>query len=409
MPIKTARFLIGGGVFCLSLAALSLTLVQPALLKAPLQKATTTVSQGPATALDSATGRQVSGTFTQKRIVGTHVVKSGTRSEVPGNDSTALYDDYTESSFVSSDGTFTRDFGKTLQTQAFNRNTGSGRPGFRGDTVASTAHFFKLPFGTEKKSYLMWNTKAIKAYPATFVRETEIRGVRTFEFHQIVPPTDLGPLPVVKAIPGALVGDPSTPSIPANQWVEDPDQRYFVEPASGAIVSGSSRAHIYAQTVDGRKVDLLTLNGVTPSPTSQTQLVNDAQDAQASVSLLRTIPLVAAIVGLLLLGAGLVLLRRGDRQELADDEAYDLTEDAPREIDLRDQPNRVTLVSPASNGVRSWSQPQPQSQPQSQPPLRPQSPATPESTAAPDSPAQQQQTSPSQTPARPADGTRPQD
>ena len=329
MPQKLARGLIGAGVFAVSLAVLTATFVQPALLKAPTRKATTLVSVSPATALDPASGAQVPGIFTQKRIVGTHTVRQGNRTVSLGNGSTAVYDDYTESAFVSSDGSITRDLGKTLNTQAFDRSTGAGKPGFTSDTLATTAQLFKFPFGTQKKTYSLWSIKAVKAFPATYVRETKVGGVDVYEFRQIVTPTDLGPLPVVKAIPGALVGEPKTPSIPANQWVEDPEQRYFVEPASGSIVGGSSRSHIWAQTGDGRRVDILQLDNAVPDPTTQAQLIQDAQEAHASVNLLKVIPPVAGVVGLLLLVLGLLRLRLHRLPAGAEEESRQVEPEAP--------------------------------------------------------------------------------
>ena len=142
MSNKLAPALIGGGVFFLATAALTVAVVQPALLKAPIQKTTTSTSVGPAMALNPATGTQVPGIFTQKRNVGTHTVQENGKAVGLGDDSTAVYDDYVETSFVSSDGSITRDYGKTLQTQAFDRSTGAGKPGFTGDTLASTAQFW---------------------------------------------------------------------------------------------------------------------------------------------------------------------------------------------------------------------------------------------------------------------------
>ena len=349
MSNKLAPALIGGGVFFLATAALTLTVVQPALLKAPIQKTTTSTSVGPAMALDPATGTQVAGTFTQTRNVGTHTVRENGRAVGLGDDSTAVYDDYAETSFVSADGSVKRDLGKTLQTQAFDRSTGAGKPGYTSDTLATTAQFFKFPFGTEKKTYAMWNTKAAKAFPATYVRESRIGGVDVYEFKQVVTPTDLGPLPVIKAIPGAFVGEPQTPSIPANQWVEDPGYRYFVEPASGSIVGGSSQSHVWAQTADGRRVDILKLENAVPDQASQARLVKDAKEAHASVSLLKALPLLAGFLGLILLGLGLYLLRRSlaaaaDEEQRTDEERRADAEQ--RTVDVRDHEadGRVRVV-----------------------------------------------------------------
>lgn len=305
MRNTSARVLLGAGAFTLSLAGLTVAVAQPALLKAPVVNSTSTEASGPALKLDASTGEQVPGTFRQFRAVGT---KTQDGKPLGGGD-VAVYDSYSETTFTPQGGTEVP-LTKTLYTQAFDRSTGAGRPSVAGDTAGTTANVFKLPFGTEKKTYAMWDSTAKKAFPLTYVGEKTLQGLPVYEFKQVVTPTNLGPLPVVKAVPGALVGEPGTPSIPADQWVEDLDKRILVEPTTGSIVGGVSAPHIWAQTADGRKVDVLTIRAAVPTAAAQKALVASAKESKSKAQLLQRAPFVLAALGLLLLGLGAALLRR---------------------------------------------------------------------------------------------------
>jgi len=309
---KLAPLLLGGGAFLLTLALLVGLVAKPALLKAPLVNSSTTQAVSPATRLDSATGAQVQGEFQQTRSVGSHTVDRGGSKVAQGNDDTAVYDDYTSSNFVAEGGA-TSTLTKGLATTAFDRSTGAGKPGQFSDTTGTTGHVFKLPFGTEKKTYSWYDGQAKQAFPLEFVRETTVEGVAAYEFRQVVPPTDLGPLPVVGALPGSLLGEPETPSIPANQWVEDTDKRVVIEPVTGQQISGVSHTHVWAQTADGRKVDILTLENAMSTRESLLSTVASVKDSKSSAQTLGRLPWILALLGLLLLAAGLLLLRRRNR------------------------------------------------------------------------------------------------
>jgi len=325
---KLAPLLLGGGAFLLTLALLVALVAKPALLKAPLVNSSTTQATSPALRLDSTTGQQVAGEFQQTRSVGSHTVDQGGKKVAQGNGDTAVYDDYTSSNFVAAGGA-TSTLSKGLSTTAFDRSTGAGQPGRFADTTATTGNVFKLPFGTEKKTYSWYDGQAKQAFPLEFVRETQVEGVDAYEFRQVVPPTDLGPLPVVGALPGSLLGEPETPSIPANQWVEDTDKRVVIEPVTGQQIAGVSHTHIWAQTADGRKVDVLTLQNATSTPESERSTVASVKESKSKAQLLGRLPWVLGLLGLLLLLAGLLLLRRrasdrrttGDGSTVVDDDS----------------------------------------------------------------------------------------
>lgn len=309
MASKSATALVGAGVFCLALGGLTLVVAQPALLKAPTTETSIQIGTGPASKLDAGTGRQVTGTFTSRRVIGTHVENG---KKLGGSD-LSVFDSFTTNTFTSAAGV-SNVVSQSKYTQAFDRKSGSGVPTAKGDDVESTAHIFKLPFGTQKKTYQFWDSQAEKAFPLVYVGEKTVSGLKVYEFKQDVTPTDLGPVPVLKAVPGALVGHPELGSLSADQWVENLNKRVYVEPVSGRLVGGLSNPHVWAQTTDtqlpGLKLDLLTVTGAHPDATSQAELLKDAKDARSSTLLLQRAPWVLGVLGLLLLAGGVALGRR---------------------------------------------------------------------------------------------------
>ncbi|MCW2776489.1 MAG: hypothetical protein JWN17_214 [Frankiales bacterium] len=306
MRNTSARVLLGAGAFSVTLAALVAGVATPALLKAPLVNSVTTQASGPATKLDAATGAQVAGTFRQVATKGTHTVGG----KAAGDSDVAVYDSYSASSFAPAGGGPVAELTKILYTQAFDRSTGVGRPSVAGDTLGTTAHAFKLPFDVQKTTYQLWDSSAEKAFPLRYTRETTVGGLDVYAFTQDATATDLGELPVLKAVPGALVGEPQTPSIPAHEWYENLGKVVYVEPVTGSIVGGKSNPHLWAQTADGRKVDVLKAQGVGLVPASQSEVVADAKDNAKKAGLLHTAPWVLGVLGLVLLVAGFVMLRR---------------------------------------------------------------------------------------------------
>ena len=306
-----ARVALGAGAFSLTLAGLTAGVAAPALLKAPLVSSTSAEAVGPAVRIDSKTGRQQEGTFTQYRAVGTKVCQQkwcGVGSPM-GDEGTAVYEAYSESSFVPA-GTSTRvELTKTIVTQAFDRSTGEGRPEFRGDATRSEAHAFQLPFGVEKKTYQLYDALTRQAFPLTYKGEKKVAGLDVYEFQQVVPPTNTGPMPGTRAVPGVWVGEPKSAGVMANQWVEDRDKRVWVEPVTGRIVGGSSNTHVWAKTADGRTVDLLRVDGATSTKASLARAVADVRDARRSAVAVQRGPWLLGGLGLFLLGLGGRLLR----------------------------------------------------------------------------------------------------
>lgn len=287
MATKLAeRLLAGTGGLAVVIAGASVVLT-PLLLKAPLSQDSHLRATGPATFLDTATGAPVTGTFVQESTLRTHQVNG----IAAGSSTVASYDQVQTQSFVS--GARTRELPGSTLTHAFDRSTGAGRPGTQGDTVGTTAHLFKLPFGTQKRDYTIWDGTARRAVPLVYEGEKTIDGLRTYVFRRDVRATDLGVLPIFLAVPGSWVGHPEVPSIPAHEWYESTDSTLYVEPVTGSLVGGASSPHVWAQTtgrLGGLKVDLLRVDRATPVAKDAARLIADAKAARAKVVRLHQAP-----------------------------------------------------------------------------------------------------------------------
>jgi hypothetical protein len=305
---RSVKLLAGAGGIAVFLAG-STFIVEPLLLKAPLSQDSHLRASGPASFLDKLTGKPRAGTFVQDSRVRTHVL-NGRRA---GTSTVSSYDQSTVSSFVDATSGGRQQIATSTLTHAFDRTSGAGRPGMQGDTVGTTAHLLKLPFDTQKHDYEIWDETAKKAVPLRYTGEKMLDGLTTYVFSRTVPPTDLGELPVFKAVPGSFVGRPTIPSIPAHEWYENTSSTLYVEPVTGSLVGGESSPHLWAQTTSapvGLKVDLLTVDGAEPVAADAARLAHDAKGARSKVLQLRRLPYELGGLGLLLLAAAGVLAVR---------------------------------------------------------------------------------------------------
>ena len=302
MVKASTRVLAGfgaGAVFAGAAAAI----ISPLLLKTPLTESGHLRSTGRATFLDTATGKPRGGTFVQTSTISTHLI-DGRRA---GTSTVASYDQRTTNTFVGADG-ISKVLTESSETQAFDRRTGAGIPGAQADTLGTRAHLFRLPFGTNKQTYRIWDETAKRAVDLVYRGEKTIDGLRTYAFSRDVAPTDLGELPIFKALPGSWFGHPDIPGIPAHEWYENTSSTLYVEPVTGSLVGGASSPHLWAQTTGARKglrVDLLKVDRATPDAADAIRLVKDAKSARSRALMVHRAPWVLGALGLLLLPGAL--------------------------------------------------------------------------------------------------------
>ena len=274
MGNRSRAVLVGAGVFCLGVAALSRFYAYPTLSVAPSDQYTEVVAaSGPegAKILDVATISEITTDLEAVRLVKADVELSEKASD-DLNRKVVVYDmaivtdkpGYTLPADNSDSAKLPRSFslermvldaktGEAVQWKPANKADGEfmstefdddeakdynddegptdGRPEFTGHQGL----VLKFPFNTQKKEYQFWESNTRKAWPITFEKEEKIDGLNTYKFTQEVPVTKIF---TFAAFPGAKAGEPSKPSVPVDRDYKS-TRTIWVEPVTGAIIKAA--------------------------------------------------------------------------------------------------------------------------------------------------------------------------
>ena len=164
---------------------------------------------------------------------------------------------------------------------------------------------FKWPFGTEKKSYQVWDGSLGKTVTAKFVKESSVNGLKTYQFTSEVPRTQVG----TREVPASVVGEPGTGNISAQSMYQSANT-YEIEPLTGAIVTQSLKQNSTLAVDDEDRVTT-TKADLQYTPATVTANVKDFKSKASQLKLVgTTLPLVTIILGLILLALGFGLGRR---------------------------------------------------------------------------------------------------
>lgn len=190
---------------------------------------------------------------------------------------------------------------------------------------------YKFPFDVEKKSYPYFDLTARESSPIEFVEETEINGLPVYHFSQSVGPVDLSKVsdsPTNKLkLPAKVWGVPGgdLPITMTRYYTNERD--LWVEPETGVIVKGKEAMHqYYARNASKPEVNVLevTLPFNEETIEFQVQQARDGMDKLATFG--RTLPIVAGVLGVICLVAGIILGIRSGRgngkDPVRDDDTY---------------------------------------------------------------------------------------
>ncbi|WP_283138407.1 DUF3068 domain-containing protein [Rhizohabitans arisaemae] len=197
----------------------------------------------------------------------------------------------------------------TERRTAFNRFTGAAvnccGAHVGKENVAIEGQTYLFPFGTEKRTYPVFNSIAGKALDAKFVGEENLKGLDTYKFEQVIDPTAIAR----PSVPAAVFGLKTPGDISAERVYEGVNT-YWVEPVSGVIVRQEHRRDEVLGSTDGTYKVVAFEAVVDTESKSVDELIDRAQAAKSQIQLVRTtIPLIALILGILLLVAGALTLR----------------------------------------------------------------------------------------------------
>lgn len=317
---------LGLGVFLLVVAPLLKWYAAPRLLLAPLDQFSETVSEASDVtyldigALEVRTGRE----FVATRTV---------RGDVAAGDANrAVYDVFVKIIDPDKPGTGEEQLvSANTDRVAFDRATSEAisccDENLNGDPTKHEGIEYKFPFNTEQKTYQYFDTSIAAATDMEFVQESELEGLAVYEFEQTIEPTKIAELDV----PGTLVGrDEQTLTV---DRMYSNVRHVWVEPTSGVIVKGAENQ---VATLNDGDEELLTITeaNLEFNEATVTAQAETAEEVISQAALVTTTgPLVAGVLGLVLLGVGIFLAR------------------APRDDDV-DRPRGRRAAADRSDAVR---------------------------------------------------------
>ncbi|WP_072804625.1 DUF3068 domain-containing protein [Rhodococcoides yunnanense] len=184
------------------------------------------------------------------------------------------------------------------------------------EEVRHTGLQYKFPFGAEQTSYPFFDINARASKDIDFVEETEINGTKVYKYEQTVGPVDLASVVNIPTnrvtLPASTWGvEGGADPVTMTRWYEN-KRTVWVEPETGVIVKGEEQVHqYYSRTAGTSEVDVLNAPITFDENTVEYQ-IQQAKDGQDTLSLFgRTVPIIAAVLGVIALIAGIILGVRG--------------------------------------------------------------------------------------------------
>lgn len=331
-----ACILVGLGAFLLAVAILVPTFTVGQLEKTPLDTEATTIAEGTGKVLDSKA--LIAGEVKVDENVPIVAQRYVTVQEPSNADDVTLQagltvrrtDKQGDTGLLSASvdtvtvdrtsGMPTNDPVGTIQTQPNQPAVEVPREGLQ----------YRFPFNTKKESYPYFDRISHTTEPIEFIEETELHGVEVYHFRQKVGPADLSEVDDSGAnklkLPAEVWGVPGgeLPVTMTRYYTNVRD--VWVEPKTGAVVKGQEQIHqYYARNADEPEVNVLEVTLPFTEATIE-ERVAVAKDGMDQLNLVgRTVPIVAGILGVICLIAGIILgLRGGKGKDRArDDETRD--------------------------------------------------------------------------------------
>src|SRR4051812_35346607 len=318
--------LIGLGVFAVALGLLLRFYAYPRLAKIPLDIDSTSVAQGSGVTsvvvaevddvptpqirhgLNVTSTTYVTGDLTQPEVVEDGDVAAWVEATKTVDDASGILidaslrelclDRHTSEAVAPCEGQYLSvEQGKRITTDP--------------NTVQQPGLSFKFPFGTEQRSYQLYDVSLRRSVEARFDGEDTVQGVDVYRFVSETKSARIGQ----QEVPGSLIGR-DEPSITADRYYSD-RRTTWVEPKTGVIIAVEDTGKQELVAPDQSPGEGTTVYDGTLALNDKTVTANvkQAQDNIGKLSLLTFWPIVLLIVGGVLILAGLVVLRFAMRRE----------------------------------------------------------------------------------------------
>lgn len=246
----------------------------------------------------------------------------------------------------------------TTRTMAFDRRTAvltnCCGANVNGDSSVDQRGYvgIVLPIGTERKTYDVFDVNLGRPVPFHYSGTDSVNGTEAYRFVGTVAPTQNG----TQTVPGSLVGM-SQASVTLPQYYQS-QVTYWIDPVTGALLNVTQNEKLSLRDPSGtRQVLLLFDANLVATQNSVNALVAQDNSYVSKASFVSTLlPLVAGMLGLILLVVGILLTRRHrDDVEAAAPRAADEAGDADGParsasvVPGLDEPREATAESPAAN------------------------------------------------------------
>ncbi|MFI0236242.1 DUF3068 domain-containing protein [Streptomyces sp. NPDC016845] len=178
------------------------------------------------------------------------------------------------------------------------------------DPVFAGEAYLKFPFRVEKRTYTWWDSTLGATVPLRYEGKAKVRGYTGYRFVGSVAPTRTGS----RQVPGRIVGQPDKGQVLAEEWYANHRVDLVADPRTGRIVYAAvgPRLTLRAPGTARDAAVLLDSRKIAFTPATQRAQVALARDDNDLLRLLGTVlPLVAGVLGALLVAAGTVFVVRG--------------------------------------------------------------------------------------------------
>jgi len=345
---RTGLVLAGLGTFLIVFALLQAFWVTGQVIKFPLnQYASVTLTDPNATYFSVAKLTEMSGV----NLEATYTIKGNAAA---GSSSTAVWNQF----IYVYDQTNKLPVQTITRTFAFDRRTAQlvncCGANVNGDSSIQQHGYvgYVLPIGTKKQTYDVFDTNLNKPVPFVYTGIGDVDGTQAYKYSVNVPPTQNG----TQTVPGSLVNS-SAASVTLPQYYEV-HSTYWIDPVTGALLNVTQDEKLTLRNTDGSTALSLLNANLVATQASIDGLVAIDNDQLSKASLVGTLlPLMAGVIGLLLLIIGLVLFRRPEETaeaapshrepELAAAEPEAASHSLVPGLD--DEPAEATVESPVVN------------------------------------------------------------
>ncbi|MEV6493900.1 DUF3068 domain-containing protein [Actinoplanes sp. NPDC051633] len=193
---------------------------------------------------------------------------------------------------------------RTAAAQTWNKqwlDTGNDR-----QSVKYSGQIYKFPFGTERRTYDIFDRDILTTKPASFVRTEEIQGLETYQFTQEIRdgrqqlPTDRMQVLLSQLTPGAQSGEVVYNNI----------RTVWVEPTTGQYIKVQEKQNKVLKADNGQSVTILDAT-FTYTDDTITKSADTAKSNRQRLNLVTLwAPIGLAVLGLILLIVAVLMLRR---------------------------------------------------------------------------------------------------